>query len=235
MGTVLLLGLAAAVYPQLLAVVVVILTRPNPRPLLWACYLGSLVVNVACGILVLVVFRSSDSMLGTSSRRLGPAAYLLIGVVAVIVAGVVATSRGRELIGRDRPVLRGRTDQAPGDSRVGRVKARAEVALTEGSLAAAVAAGALLAIPGPFDFFAIGHLARNGYPALVAGGAIVVFALVKFLLIEIPILSYAISPEETSEKVNRFSNWMHAHKMTVVACVVALIGIALIAKGISAL
>jgi len=235
MGTVLLLGLAAAVYPQLLAVVVVILTRPHPRPLLWACFVGSLAVNVACGILVFVVFRSRGSILGTSSRRLGPTAYLVIGVIAVILATVVATSRGRELIGRDRPVLRRGKDQAPGESRVGRMKARAEVALSEGSLAAAAAAGALLAIPGPFDLLAIGHLARIGYPALVAAGAIAAFALVKFLLIEIPILCYAVSPEATAERVNRFSNWMHAHKMGVLTGIVGLIGVVLIARGISAL
>ena len=40
MGSFILLALAAAVYPQLLAVVVIILTRPNPRRLLWACYLS---------------------------------------------------------------------------------------------------------------------------------------------------------------------------------------------------
>ena len=40
MGSIIVLALAAAVYPQLLAVVVIILTRPNPQPLLWACYLA---------------------------------------------------------------------------------------------------------------------------------------------------------------------------------------------------
>jgi hypothetical protein len=43
-GSIILLALAAAVYPQLLAVVVIILTRPNPQPLLWGCYLASLLV-----------------------------------------------------------------------------------------------------------------------------------------------------------------------------------------------
>jgi hypothetical protein len=36
MGPILALALAAAVYPQLLAVVVVILTPPSPKLLLWA-------------------------------------------------------------------------------------------------------------------------------------------------------------------------------------------------------
>ena len=80
------LGLAAAVYPQLLAVVVVILTRPRPRPLLWACYLGSVCVGLGCGIALLAIFRSNGSVAGTSSNRLGPSAYLVIGVITVAVA-----------------------------------------------------------------------------------------------------------------------------------------------------
>jgi hypothetical protein len=58
MATILLLALAAAVYPQLLAVVVIILTRPNPRPLLWACYLGALLVGIGGSSAILAVFRA---------------------------------------------------------------------------------------------------------------------------------------------------------------------------------
>jgi hypothetical protein len=76
MATILLLALAAAVYPQLLAVVVIILTRPDPKPLLWTCYLGSLVVGVGCGIAFVAIFRSRGSWLllrssAWSKRKLG--------------------------------------------------------------------------------------------------------------------------------------------------------------------
>jgi hypothetical protein len=108
MGTISLLALAAAVYPQLLAVVVVILTRPSPRPLLWACYLGSVCVALSCGIAVLAIFRSSGSVAGTSSNRLGPSAYLVIGVIAIAVAILAATWGGRGVFGRDLPRLRRR-------------------------------------------------------------------------------------------------------------------------------
>ena len=40
MATILALGLAAALYPQLLAIVVVIVTRAEPKRLLWACFLA---------------------------------------------------------------------------------------------------------------------------------------------------------------------------------------------------
>lgn len=156
-----LLALAAAVYPQLFAVVVLILTRPRPRPLLWACYLGSVCVALGCGIAVLAIFRSSGSVAGTSSNRLGPSAYLVIGVIAIAVAILAATRRGRGAFGRDVPRLRRRDqndEEAPGT--VKRVTSRAHEALREGSLTFAAVVGGPLAVPGPFDLLAFGHIWR---------------------------------------------------------------------------
>jgi hypothetical protein len=235
-GSIILLALAAAVYPQLLAVVVIILTRPNPRPLLWACYAASMVVSVASSVLISAVFQSRGSIGGTSSHRLGPAAYLSVGAIALILAVVMTTRRGRELLGRsrsrsDRPGPRRR----PGSAAAARTRERAELALSEGSLVVALLAGALLAIPGPFDLIALGRLARNGYAVVGATGVMVLFALIKFTLIEIPIAAYVIDPKSTAARVNGFSRWMERNKLAGVAAIVGLVGIILIGRGISGL
>jgi hypothetical protein len=236
MATVILLGLAAAVYPQLLAVVVVVLTRPEPKPLLWACYLGSLFVALGCSVALLAIFRSNESVAGTSAHRLGPSAYLVVGVIAVVVAAFVATRRRWGGLGRDFPRLRRRgqdRDDAPGA--VKRASLRAHQALGEGSLAFATVVGAVLAVPGPFDLLAFGHMARGGYTTIELGGLIVVFTLIKFLLIEVPIVSYAISPARTSAQVSMFSHWMAANKLDVIAAVIGVIGLVLIVRGIGGL
>ena len=93
MGGILALALAAAVYPQLLAGVVVILTRPNPRPLLWGCYLGSVVISLAASAAVLAVFDAHDSLLGTSSTSLGPGGYLVIGGLTLLLSGLAPDLR----------------------------------------------------------------------------------------------------------------------------------------------
>ena len=236
LGTILLLGLAAAVYPQLLAVVVVILTRPRPKALLWACYLGSLFVAVGCAIALLAIFRSDGSVAGTSSHRLGPSAYLVAGIIAVVVAIFVATRRARAAPGGDS-ARRPRRDQSsegvPGA--VQRATSGAHRALGEGSLAFAAVVGAMLAVPGPFDLLAFGHMARGGYTTIELGVLIVVFTLLKFLLIEVPIVGYTISPARTAAHVGRFSTWMHANKLEVIAAVVGLIGLVLIVRGIGSI
>jgi hypothetical protein len=234
-GSIILLALAAAVYPQLLAVVVVILTRPNPQPLLWACYLASLVLSVGSSVLIFVAFQSRGSIAGTSSHRVGPAAYLTVGAIAVSVAILMASRRGRGLHDRDRsasrrPMRRGRSGAA-----VAKTRARAQRSLSEGSIVVACLVGALLAVPGPFDLIALGRLARNGYAIVAAAGVMVVFAFIKFVLIEVPIAGYTIDPEGTTARVSRFSGWMHTNKLVAVAAIVGLFGIVLIGRGISGL
>ncbi|MGZ6616646.1 MAG: GAP family protein, partial [Solirubrobacteraceae bacterium] len=88
-------ALAAAAYPQLLAIVVVILTRPEPRRLLWACWLGALSISVGCGLAVLLLFRDRDSVVGSTSHRLGAAPFLIVGVIGLLLAVLIASERGR--------------------------------------------------------------------------------------------------------------------------------------------
>lgn len=234
MLTILALGLGAAVYPQLLAVVVVILTRPNPRRLLLACYFGAVSLSMASAIAILLVFRDRSSVAGSSSHRLGPSAYLVVGVIAVLIAVVTATERGRAGFHATvaRVPLRRQADRSGSRSAM---KTRAERALARGSILVAGGVGALLGVPGPFDLVALGHLARGGYALVASILLVVVFILVKFVLIEAPIVGYVIDPMGTAVRVNRFSAWMRQHKLKVLALVVGIVGLILIGHGISVL
>jgi hypothetical protein len=244
-GTILLYALAAAVYPQLLAVVVIILTRPDPRPLLWTCYLASVALSVGSGLAIFAVFRDRGTVAGVSSQRLGPAAYLVVGALAVLLAAAMSTARGRGALARVRPPRRGETrdrderptDGSPAASRGGasRMRVRAEQALSEGSLLIAAVVGALLAVPGPFDLLALGRLARDGDTVAGALAVLIVFALVKFLLIELPIAGYVIDPDGTAARVGRFAMWMKENKLMATAAIVAVVGVVLVVKGLSAL
>jgi hypothetical protein len=234
--TILALGFAAAVYPQLLAVVVVVLTRPNPQPLLWACYLGAAATTLACSAVVLVAFRGRESIAGTNSRGLGAVTYLIAGTIALLLALFVATRPGRELLGRARPRLRlRRAAREDGSESHSRPQLRTERLLERGSLGVALGVGMFLGIPGPFDLLALGRLARSDYDTIVAIVAIVAFTLIKFLLIELPILSYAIHPDATAARVARFAAWMKVRKIDVIAGVVGAVAFVLIGRGISGL
>ncbi|HSO99528.1 MAG TPA: GAP family protein [Solirubrobacteraceae bacterium] len=236
MPTILALGFAAAIYPQLLAVVVVILTRPNPQRLLWGCCVGAAATTLACSAVVLVAFRGRESIAQSNSRGLGAETYLIAGTIALLLAILVATRPGRELLGRARPRVRLRAAKPEDGSQSKRTpQARTEKLLERGSVWVALGVGAILGIPGPFDLLALGHLARSAYGPIVAITAIVAFTLIKFLLIEVPILSYAIDPGATAARVARFAAWMKVRKIELIAGVVGVIGVVLIGRGISGL
>jgi Sap, sulfolipid-1-addressing protein len=113
------------------------------------------------------------------------------------------------------------------------VRSKAEQALKQGSLPVAAAVGRMLGVPGPFDLVALGHMARGSYTTIVVSVMIVAFNLIKFLLIEVPIVGYAIRPERTAAWVDRFSSWMRVHKIDVIGAVVGMISLVLIGRGIS--
>ena len=145
----------------------------------------------------------------------------------------VAIRPGRDLLGRYLPRLRrrkGNDEQASG--RAKGLTSRVHQVLNEGSLVFAALAGSILAVPGLFDLLAFGRLASSGGATIKVGALIVAFALIKFLLIEVPIIGYAISPAETAVQVNRLSGWMNAKKLEMMAAIVGVIGVGLIVEGI---
>ena len=236
MAGILVLGLGAAVYPQLLAIVVVILTRPEPKRLLWACWLGAVSVSVGCGVAVLLVFRDRSSVAGSTSHRLGASVYLVIGALAVLVAVLAATESGRALLGTNLRRMRGsRSEQREQRRSIEQLKARAEGALRKGSVLVAVGVGAILGVPGPFDMLALGRMTTGGYLLSASLALVLAFNLIKFLLIEVPIISYAFDPNGTAARVERFSTWLRENQITVIAGVVAIIGLVLIGRGLSRL
>jgi Sap, sulfolipid-1-addressing protein len=236
MATILALAIAAAVYPQLLAIVIVILTRPDPRPLLWACYLGAVLVSASSSMAFLLVFRDRSSLAGSTSHHLGASVYLVVGGIALFIAILTASERGRAFLGSGFERMRrpGQSGREPSASR-GQLTTRAKEAVSGGSVAVAGGVGAVLGIPGPFDLLALGHLVRGDYSFAASIPIVVVLILVKFLLIEIPIASYAIDPDRTAARVDRFSAWMRAHRVGVIATVVGVVGLVLIARGIARL
>jgi len=226
---------------QLLAVVLVILTRPRPKPLLWAFWLSAVVVSCAVSCIVLAIFRTKGTFLGTTSTSVSPVVYLIAGVIALAVALFASTTRGRELIGREAE--RGEKDEPGSPGSVGDrarakaqdLKAKADESLKRGSVWMAILVGVFLGAPSPFSLAAVGIMVRNGYSLPTQLLLIVMFALITYLVVEVPVIGYVVAPEGTAARVEAFSSWLGSHRIQAVAAVAAVIGVVLIIKGLSAL
>jgi hypothetical protein len=59
---------------------------------------------------------------------------------------------------------------------------------------------------------------------IIALAVMVGFALIKFLLIEVPIAAYMIDSERTAATVGRSSRWMADNKLIGAAAVVGPVG-----------
>jgi len=238
---VLALANAGSLLVQLLAVVLVILTRPRPRTLLWAFWLSALLVSCAVSSIVLAVFRAKGTFLGTSSTTVSPTIYLVVGVIALGVGVFAATKRGRELIGREIEKSQAAEPNPKGSlgdrakAKADEVKAKAEDAMKQGSVWVAILVGVFLGAPSPFSLAAVGLMVRNGYGLVTQLLLILVFGLITYLVVEIPVISYAVSPEGTATRVEAFSTWLGTHKIQAVAAVAAVIGVVLIIKGLTSL
>lgn len=101
MLTMLPLAFAAAVFPTLLAGVVAILTRPDPRPLLISLLAGSWTMSLSCGLAIVFVL---DGVVSASARRSArPWVYLIAGILSLILATVLWRRRTSEEPARGRP------------------------------------------------------------------------------------------------------------------------------------
>jgi hypothetical protein len=228
---------AASLAVTLLAITLVILTRPRPRPLLWAFWLSAVVVNVAIGFVFLLVFRSRGTILGTTTTSVPGGVYVVVGCIALAAALFASTKRGRELIGRE--LEKSLASSEPDDSVSGRLKAKAdgvkskaEDSLAAGSVAIAIVVGLFVAAPTPFQLTAVGEMVRQDYSFLLQLVLLVVVSLITYVVVEIPVLAYALRPATTAARVTAFAAWLDANKIQAAAALAAVIGVALIVKGL---
>jgi len=137
----------------------------------------------------LAVFRAKGTILGSTSTTVSPTVYLVVGVIALVAGVFASTKRGRELIGREMERKQG-AEPNPKGSIADRARGEAQdLKDRRGSLSMAVVVGVLLGAPSPFSLAAVARMVRNAYarPAQLVLNR--VFALITYLVVEVPIIS----------------------------------------------
>ena len=220
------LALAAAVYPTILAGVVVLLRQENPRPLLLGFWLGGMVISIAAGIIIVLVIEQSNKTVDTSSTT-RPVLDIVIGLLSLALAFAVWTGRtGRLTAWRERRQAK----KPPPDPDK---QSFTERWLGNGSVWLAVGAGAILNLPGVWYLAALTDIA-DVRPASHQLVQILVFNLIMFVLVEVPLVIYLIDEQRAQRAVDGFDRWVRAHKREVGSAVAAAVGVFLVGKGIVA-
>jgi hypothetical protein len=213
------LALAAAVYPPLLAGIIILLARDKPVAMLAAFMAGGMVVTFVLGLLIVLVL--GDWLSNRTQNSTSPVVDIVIGALSLLGAFVLH----RRIRERKRGVVRAAKKPKDGPSRT-------QLMLNEGTPWAAFAAGLILCLPGIWYLDALKDIAQSDPSTATVFVDILVFMVIMFVLAELPLIGYMVAPEATQVRVASFQAWMSRNGRTVGMWAAALIGAYLLIKGI---
>jgi Sap, sulfolipid-1-addressing protein len=253
-----LLGLAClwAINPVLLAVILLVISRPRPMQNLAVCWVGCLITNVPALLVpllmlhVMPVFRSTAHYLATAGpNSTARHIQLGMGVLALSISALIAVrSRARQReyvptpVGNSSSLLPDSNTptaislpQGPGSTERGsairRLIDRVNNAWENGSLWVALVAG-MTFLPGPPMVLLVDTtIAASGAPIGTQAIAAIAFVVAMLAVFEITLVSYLLTPEKTQAVLRPLHEWALAHRPQVLAAILAVVGLSLVARG----
>jgi hypothetical protein len=222
-GRVFVLALAAAFNPTLVTATTVMLILPNPKRLMLGYLAGALMTSTTLGLIIVFALEGSGAA-STTQHALSPAADLALGGIALTIAFVLGTGRPARVA--QRRSRKSKKDKKP---------PRWQQAVSRGSPRTTFVIGAMLTLPGASYLAGLARInALNyGVPATVV--TVVGFNLVMLILIEAPLLSFAVAPEWTPAAIERMKAWIGRHGRRFAVYGFSVIGTLLVAKGVAGL
>ena len=215
-------ALIAALNPTLLAVVTLMLTLPRPRRLLVGYLLGAMISSFIWGLLL--VFAVSGSSSSTAKHTISPIIDITLGVAILVITFVVATGRDR----RRRAWSERRRERAK-DKPLPRWKRT----LAKGSPRDTFIIGILLTLPGASYIAGMDLLSKQKIGTAATVLAVLAFNVIMLLIIEVPLVGYALRPESTEVGVERFSDWLSHRGARLAGIAAVVIGATLIIRGLA--
>lgn len=211
----LVMAVAVSLEPFRIGMTVLMINRPRPGLQLLAFLAGGFVMGTTVGVIVLFVLRPA---LGSAHFTL-PRVQIVVGAVVLVNAVLVATG-----------VLGARTDRVSGP-----LETRARRLLNGRSLWTAGVAGLGIALPSVDYVAALALIVASGTAATVQFGALMLFNLVAFALVEVPLLCYLVAPDRTRAALSALYDWLRARGRHGVAALLAVIGCVLVGVGFASL
>lgn len=218
MSRVLLFSLTAALNPTLLTATTVMLLLPNPKRLMLGYLLGAFAVSVTLGLIIVSALDDTGTVT-TTKRTLSPAADIVLGILLLVCATVLATGR----VNRVRDRRRRREPKGP---------PRWQRALSKGSARTAFVVGVLLTLPGASYLAALHQLRGLGYATATNLVVIVGINAIMLVLLEMPLLSFAVAPNWTPGAIEQGKAWVASRWRRIAVRGLGFIGVALIVKGV---
>lgn len=217
-------GLAAiaAFYPPAVLIAALYLGSERPGRTTTLYVAGGLTVVTVVGIIALVAIRAGGlSHLGQHQTRYG--VRLALGVVAIVAAIVLYLRNSK------------RDPDQPGKPKKPKKPSLIERLTSKPSPLTAFAVGAVMFGPSVTFIAAVQVVgtAKAGLGQTIGAMAMIILLAVAFAWL--PLVAYLIAPARTIRTLHTFESWLKRHGRTVVTIAVGVIGVLLVAQGISGL
>jgi Sap-like sulfolipid-1-addressing protein len=237
----LVLAFEAALYPTLLAAVVILLQLERPARLIAAYLAGGMVISVGLGLAI--VYALNDSTLVQSgSSVLSWTADLALGGLVLLAAVALATHADERMRARrarrkrERALARdaGREPPPPAlEDESANAEPWSQRVLARGSVPIVFLAALFVNVPGAAYLIALKDIAAGDYPVGGVVGRILLFNAIMFLLAEIPLVGLLVAPERTGAFVGDMNDWLRDHSRQLAIIVCATMGLYLVVRGLS--
>jgi hypothetical protein len=219
-----LLALDAALYPTLLAAVVILLSQPRRLALLSAYLAGGMTISIGLGLAILAVLKGSHAV-PSSSSGLSWGADLAVGGLALLLAVALATRADQRVRERHQSRRAARTHGADPEPWSQRILAR-------GSIPIVFVAALAINVPGMAYLIALKDIAAGHHSTGVDVLQVVLFNAIMFLLAELPWLGLVFAPDRTDALVADLNGWLSRNGRRIAIAMSAALGVFLIVRGV---
>jgi hypothetical protein len=211
------LAFTAALNPKLLALDLLLIENRRPRAMFACILVGGLGVAIAIG-LVDVLFVHADAV--KSQGKISAGVDLALGLVLLALGALLLTGT----LPRRRKAAALAADRAPAKPKKEKEESWARRSLREPRLGLAVFIGVLVGLPGASYIAALHDLIAGKYSTATRVAAVIVFAIIEFLLIIIPWTLLELRPEGTTAMLRKSQAWLGSHARQLLAWIAVILG-----------
>jgi Sap, sulfolipid-1-addressing protein len=220
--TLLAMAVAVSLEPFRIGMTILMMNRPRPLLQLGAFLAGGFAMGIAVGVIVLFILRPA---LGSGHFTL-PRVQIVVGVLLLVNAAVVASGLVRN---------RGDRSSACAPRRFEPLATRTRQLLNGGSLWTAGVAGLGIALPSVDYLAVLALIVASGAAASVQMGALLLFNVVAFGFVEIPLISYLVAPARTRTTLSALQDWLRKRRRRAVTILLVAVGCVLLGAGLAGL
>jgi hypothetical protein len=218
------LAFTAALNAEFLSIDLVLIANERPRAMFASILAAGVATAIAIGLIdVLVVHAAAIK----AQKKPSAGVYLALGLIllifgALLVSGILPPRGRRAKKSAGEQPKKQKTEK---EGRILRI-------LRQPRLGLAFGVGIICGLPGALYLTALHNLVTGRWSTATRVAGVFVFVIIEFLLIIMPLLMLAISPERTAAMLTRARAWLDGHVAQLLAAICLLLGAYLAISGV---